>query len=67
MTTLKVAFLFVALALPTTAFAGETLDRVRTRGEVVNVLVNDYPPFGFINDKNELDGFDVDVARETGR
>jgi polar amino acid transport system substrate-binding protein len=63
MTTLKATFLLVALALPATAFAGETLDRVQTRGEVVNVLVNDYPPFGFINDKNELDGFDVDVAR----
>ncbi len=63
MTTLKVALLIAAFALPATAFAGETLDRVRAKGEVVDVLVNDYPPFGFINDKNELDGFDVDVAR----
>jgi polar amino acid transport system substrate-binding protein len=46
-----------------TALAGETLDRVHKNGEVVDVLVNDYPPFGFINDKNELDGFDVDVAK----
>ncbi|PSH65198.1 transporter substrate-binding domain-containing protein [Phyllobacterium sophorae] len=45
------------------ALAGETLDRVRKNGVVVDVLVNDYPPFGYINDKNELDGFDVDVAK----
>ena len=45
------------------AWAGATLDRVKVKGEVVDVLVNDYPPFGFINEKNELDGFDVDVAR----
>jgi polar amino acid transport system substrate-binding protein len=45
------------------AKAGETLDRVRAKGVVVDVLVNDYPPFAFINDKNELDGFDVDVAK----
>lgn len=45
------------------AFAGETLDRVRESGTVVNAVVNDYPPFAFINDKNELDGFDVDVAK----
>ncbi|MBS1167094.1 MAG: transporter substrate-binding protein [Proteobacteria bacterium] len=53
----------LAIALPATAFAGETFDRVKSKGEVVDVLVNDYPPFGFINDKNELDGFDVDVAK----
>ena len=52
-----------ALAAPTAAIAGATLDRVRAKGEVVDVLVNDYPPFGFINARNELDGFDVDVAR----
>lgn len=50
-------------ALATTAHAGEVLDRVKQKGEVVNAIVNDYPPFAFINDKNVLDGFDVDVAR----
>ncbi|PBB24364.1 MULTISPECIES: transporter substrate-binding domain-containing protein [unclassified Mesorhizobium] len=45
------------------AQAGETLDRVHKTGVVVDALVNDYPPFAFINDKNELDGFDVDVAK----
>ncbi len=52
-----------AIMLAGAAEAGATLDRVKAKGEVVDVLVNDYPPFGFINDKNELDGFDVDVAR----
>jgi polar amino acid transport system substrate-binding protein len=59
-----VSLSLVALAFSSTlAQAGATLDRVRAKGEVVDVLVNDYPPFGFINPKNELDGFDVDVAR----
>lgn len=62
-TTLRALLLIGAFSLPISAFAGETLDRVRSHGEVVDALVNDYPPFGFINDKNELDGFDVDVAR----
>jgi polar amino acid transport system substrate-binding protein len=26
-----------------------------------------YPPFNFINDKNELDGFDVDIAKELSK
>jgi polar amino acid transport system substrate-binding protein len=43
--------------------AGATLDRVKRSGVLNDVLVNDYPPFGFINPNNELAGFDVDVAR----
>ena len=54
----------LALAsLATSALAGAVLDRVKEKGEVVNAVVNDYPPFAYINDKNELDGFDVDVAK----
>jgi len=47
----------------TSAFAGATLDRVESRKEVVNVLMESYPPFSFLNDQNQLDGFDVDVAK----
>lgn len=43
--------------------AGATLERVKRSGVLHDVLVNDYPPFGFINANNELAGFDVDVAR----
>src|ERR1700722_20710346 len=43
--------------------AGETLDRVRHSGILQDVLVDDYPPFGFINNQNQLAGFDVDVAQ----
>ncbi len=45
------------------ARAGETLDRVTKSGVMNNVLVNDYPPFGFIDDANKVAGFDVDVAQ----
>lgn len=61
---MKTICLAAAITLvASSAMAGETLDRVKSRGEVVDVVVNDYPPFGFINDNNELDGFDVDVAK----
>ena len=55
--------LALALCLAAPAQAGETLDRVRKTGVFTNLVVSDYPPFGFINDRNELDGFDVDVAK----
>jgi polar amino acid transport system substrate-binding protein len=44
-------------------WAGATLERVKHSGVLNDVLVNTYPPFGFIGADNELAGFDVDVAR----
>jgi len=49
------------------ANAGETLDRVLKTGTLHNVIVNDYPPFGFIDDNNKLAGFDVDVAEAVAK
>jgi polar amino acid transport system substrate-binding protein len=45
------------------ALAGPTLERIEKSGELVNVLMENYPPFSFINEQNQLDGFDVDVAK----
>lgn len=62
----KTRLLPLGLALFATcsvALAGSTLDRVTTKGELVGVLMESYPPFSFLNDQNQLDGFDVDVAR----
>ncbi len=53
----------LALTAATQAFAGTTLDRVESRKELVNVLMESYPPFSFLNEQNQLDGFDVDVAK----
>ncbi|KAA9000620.1 transporter substrate-binding domain-containing protein [Affinibrenneria salicis] len=52
-----------ALLFSLAAHGGETLDRVTHTGVMRNVLLNNYPPFGFIDDNNQLAGFDVDVAR----
>src|SRR6202041_2244114 len=52
-----------ALCLAVPAQAGETLDRVKKTGVFTNLAVRVYPPFGFIDDRNELAGFDVDVAK----
>lgn len=45
------------------AQAGATLDRVLKTGTLHNVIVNDYPPFGYLDENNKLAGFDVDVAQ----
>jgi polar amino acid transport system substrate-binding protein len=58
-----VAMLLMMWLWATLASAGATLDRVKKSGILNDVLVNTYPPFGFIDGDNELAGFDVDVAR----
>ena len=47
--------------------AGQTLDRVMST-KVLNVATNaNWPPQGFLNDANELDGFDIDMAKEIAK
>src|SRR5271170_2388171 len=49
-----------ATARPATA---QTIDEIVSRGTInIGVLV-DLPPYGILNDKQEPDGFDIDVAK----
>lgn len=64
-TTLAMAALAAAMA--TTAFAGETLDRVMSKKAMVVATNSGWPPQSFLNEANELAGFDIDVSREIGK
>lgn len=55
------------VGLSTQAWAGETLDRIKKTKTLVEVMDQSYPPFSFLNDKNQMDGFDVDVAKEVAK
>jgi len=46
------------------AMAGEALDRVMANGKLVLAVDAEYPPFSYLDENNEMAGFDVDVARE---
>lgn len=48
----------------TSAQAGEVLDRVMKNKVLVEVTDQAYPPFSFLNEENEMDGFDIDLAKE---
>jgi len=62
-TTLLAALGLTLASLCNLALAGATLERIEKNGELVNVLMENYPPFSFLNEQNQLDGFDVDVAK----
>ena len=50
-------------AQPASAPGRSKLDEVRARGKVIVGVTSEAPPFGFIDDKGELVGFDIDVAK----
>ncbi|MCY4030554.1 MAG: transporter substrate-binding domain-containing protein [Hyphomicrobiales bacterium] len=49
------------------ALAGDTLDRVKEAGVLKVATDADWAPQSFLNDDNEMDGFDVDVAKEIAK
>ncbi len=61
----KIITTLAALALSSTAvWAGETLDRVMSAKELVVATNAGWPPQSYLDDNNEMVGFDIDVARE---
>jgi polar amino acid transport system substrate-binding protein len=60
---LAVGSTLLCLSVPTSA---HTLDEVMTSKKLVVGVNPTLPPLGIFNDKNEIDGFDVDVARKLG-
>lgn len=54
----------IALGLLTagSALAG-TLDDVKARGKLIVGVKNDYAPYGYLNDKGEIIGFEVELAK----
>jgi polar amino acid transport system substrate-binding protein len=62
-----IAALLMTVALAAPAGAGPVLDRVMASKKLVNALDVEYPPFSFRNSSNQMDGFDVDVAKEVAQ
>lgn len=47
--------------------AGQTIDRIRTTGELVLGTPGDFPPFSVTSDQGDLIGFDIALARELAK
>ncbi len=54
-------------ATPTPTAAPDLLDEIMTRGSLRVSTDPNYAPQSFLNEKGELDGFDVDVAKEAAK
>lgn len=60
-------FLFLATLAAPQLWAGETLDRVMSTKVLKLSSDAAYPPQSFLNGDNEMDGFDIDVAKEIAK
>ncbi|WP_409456839.1 transporter substrate-binding domain-containing protein [Pulveribacter sp.] len=60
--TAAAAAMAAAGLLPTFASA-QTVEDIRKKGKLVVGMLVDFPPYGILNDKNQPDGYDADVAR----
>jgi polar amino acid transport system substrate-binding protein len=47
--------------------AEDTLDAIKARHKLTAGVKNDTPPFGYLDEKNEVVGFDVDIVREIAK
>ncbi|MBB5274751.1 polar amino acid transport system substrate-binding protein [Rhizobium rosettiformans] len=56
-----------ALAMTTAAHAGATLDRVMERKAMVVATNSGWPPQSYLDDNNEMVGFDIDVSKEIAK
>jgi polar amino acid transport system substrate-binding protein len=60
------ALLLLAGAATLRPASAQTIDEILSKGTInIGVLV-DLPPYGILNDKQEPDGFDIDVAKLMG-
>ncbi|EJN03645.1 periplasmic component of amino acid ABC-type transporter/signal transduction system [Phyllobacterium sp. YR531] len=57
----------LALATSTAAQAGATLDRVMEKKAMVVATNSSWPPQSYLDDNNEMVGFDIDMAKEIGK
>ncbi|MES0173933.1 transporter substrate-binding domain-containing protein [Mesorhizobium sp. M0006] len=60
---LGIAAFVVAMSLASSANAGKVLDEVLASKTLRVAVSPNYRPYSFLNDKGELAGFDVDVAK----
>src|SRR5579883_2242648 len=61
------AAVLAVLGTLASARADGTLDAIKARHKLIAGVKNDTPPFGYIDEKNEVVGFDIDIVREIAK
>ncbi|MEW6263087.1 MAG: transporter substrate-binding domain-containing protein [Thermodesulfobacteriota bacterium] len=60
-------FALLALVIFSSSASAEDFDKIKQAGEIKIAMSGAYPPFNFVNEKNEVIGFDVSIGKEIAR
>lgn len=64
----RIGLCLLALSLLTgTAASADELQAVKQKGKITMAMSGQYPPFNFVNDQNQLTGFDVEIGKEIAK
>jgi polar amino acid transport system substrate-binding protein len=63
----RVAAIFGLALFSFQALSAATLDAIKKRGSIVIGVKSDYKPWGFTDDKGELDGMEIELARDIAK
>lgn len=58
---------FSAISLTVTTASADDLEKVKSAGSLSIAMTGQYPPFNFVNDKNEVVGFDASIGTEIAK
>jgi polar amino acid transport system substrate-binding protein len=64
---LAVSFVSLFIFTFSSLAVAEDYDKVKQSGEIKIAMTGAYPPFNFVNEKNEVVGFDVSIGKEIAR
>ncbi len=60
---IAVATLLLASAFTSVSAQADDLEKIKAAGELKISMSGQYPPFNFVNDQNEVVGFDADIGK----
>lgn len=59
--------LLAATVFSVSSASADDLEKVKSAGELTIAMTGQYPPFNFVNDKNEVVGFDASIGKEIAK
>lgn len=59
--------LILFMLLMALSVSAETLDKIKIEGQLSFALTGQYPPFNFVDENNQVTGFDVDIGLEIAK
>lgn len=66
-TTVAAAVTFAVAGMTLQSAGADELEKIKSAGEMKIAMSGAYPPFNFVNDKNEVVGFDADIGKEIAK